>query len=161
MTTTERRRSMATADRDAARGLDLADHVVDLVRARARDAEVEVSVRRGSEALTRFATGFIHQNVASEINHVLIRVAVDDGRNASTSVDGPADDESLVRATDGVLEARHGGELYGFERLDAIISAGRELSAQDLAETILADCRDFAQNELSDDCAIVVIKRVE
>ena len=105
MTTTERRRSMATADRDAARGLDLADHVVDLVRARARDAEVEVSVRRGSEALTRFATGFIHQNVASEINHVLIRVAVDDGRNASTSVDGPADDESLVRATDGVLEA--------------------------------------------------------
>ena len=67
---------------------------------------------------------------------------------------------AVVLYTDGVLEARHGGELYGFERLDAIISAGRELSAQDLAETILADCRDFAQNELSDDCAIVVIKRV-
>ena len=38
-----------------------------------------------------------------------------------------------VLYTDGVLEARRGGELYGFERLYAIVSAGRELSAQDLA----------------------------
>ena len=68
---------------------------------------------------------------------------------------------AVVLYTDGVLEARHEGELYGFERLDAIISAGHGLSAQDLAETVLADCRDFAQNELSDDCAVVVIKRVE
>jgi sigma-B regulation protein RsbU (phosphoserine phosphatase) len=68
---------------------------------------------------------------------------------------------AVVLYTDGVLEARHEHELYGFERLDAIISAGRDLSAQDLAETILADCRDFAHNELSDDCAVVVIKRVE
>jgi sigma-B regulation protein RsbU (phosphoserine phosphatase) len=67
---------------------------------------------------------------------------------------------SVVLYTDGVLEARHEGELYGFDRLDAIISAGRELSAQDLAETVLADCRDFAKNELADDCAVVVIKRL-
>jgi sigma-B regulation protein RsbU (phosphoserine phosphatase) len=66
---------------------------------------------------------------------------------------------SVVLYTDGVLEARNEGELYGFERLDAIVSAGRELSAQDLAETVLADCRDFARNELADDCAVVVIKR--
>ena len=68
--------------------------------------------------------------------------------------------DTVVLYTDGVLEARHEGELYGFERLDAIVSAGRQLSAQDLAETILADCRDFAHNELADDCAVVVIKRV-
>jgi serine phosphatase RsbU (regulator of sigma subunit) len=67
---------------------------------------------------------------------------------------------SVVLYTDGVLEARREGELYGFERLDSIVSAGRELSAQDLAETVLADCRDFANNELADDCAVVVIKRV-
>ena len=88
----------------ADRGLDTAERALRLARARAADAEVEVTVRTGLESLTRFATGFIHQNVASEINHVLIRVAVD-GRNASTSVDGPADDESLGRAIDGVLEA--------------------------------------------------------
>src|SRR5205085_876783 len=62
--------------------------------------------------------------------------------------------DTVVLYTDGVLEARHEGELYGFERLDAIVSAGRELSAQDLAQTVLADCRDFAHNELADDCAV-------
>jgi serine phosphatase RsbU (regulator of sigma subunit) len=67
---------------------------------------------------------------------------------------------SVVLYTDGVLEARRDGELYGFERLDTIVAAGRELSAQDLAETVLADCRDFAKNELADDCAVVVIKRL-
>lgn len=86
------------------RGLELAEHVLDLVRARAGNAEVEVTIRDGTEALTRFANSFIHQNVASEVNHVLLRVAID-GRNAATSVDGPADDATLARAIDGVLEA--------------------------------------------------------
>jgi phosphoserine phosphatase RsbU/P len=67
---------------------------------------------------------------------------------------------AVVLYTDGVLEARNGRELYGFERLDAIVSAGRGLSARDLAQTVLADCRDFANNELADDCAVVVVKRV-
>jgi predicted Zn-dependent protease len=93
-----------TTETDSATALELADHVVSLVRRRAADAEVEVTVRQGMDALTRFATGFIHQNVASEVNHVLIRVALD-GRNASTSVDGPADDETLDRAIGGVLDA--------------------------------------------------------
>jgi predicted Zn-dependent protease len=101
MTTGERSLSPADA---AARALETAERALALVRARAADAEAEVTVRQGLEALTRFATGFIHQNVASEINHVVIRVAVD-GRNASTSVDGPADDESLGRAVDNVLKA--------------------------------------------------------
>jgi predicted Zn-dependent protease len=89
---------------DAARAIDTAERALELVRARAADADAEVTVRQGTEALTRFATSFIHQNVASEVNHVLIRVALD-GRNASTSIDGPADDEGLGRAIDNVLEA--------------------------------------------------------
>jgi predicted Zn-dependent protease len=93
-------------DRDGAGelALALADHIVALVRTRAADAEVEVTVRRGQEALTRFATSFIHQNVASEVSHVLLRVALDD-RNATTSLDGPADDDALGRVIDGVIEA--------------------------------------------------------
>jgi predicted Zn-dependent protease len=93
----------ATADPQS-RGLELAEHVLDLVRSRAADAEVEVTIRQGTEALTRFANSFIHQNVAAEVNHVLLRVAID-GRNAATSVDGPADDTTLTRAIEGVLES--------------------------------------------------------
>jgi predicted Zn-dependent protease len=100
---------MATSEHDIPavspeRALETAERAIRLTAARAADAEVEVTVRQGSDALTRFATSFIHQNVTSEVNHVLIRVALD-GRNASTSLDGPADDESLGRAIDRVLEA--------------------------------------------------------
>jgi serine phosphatase RsbU (regulator of sigma subunit) len=61
--------------------------------------------------------------------------------------------------TDGLVEARAGDEQYGDARLDAALAAGRDLSAQDLAEQVVADCRAFGGGELVDDCAIVVIRR--
>jgi serine phosphatase RsbU (regulator of sigma subunit) len=66
---------------------------------------------------------------------------------------------AVVLYTDGVLEARRAGELYGFERLDAFLSKGRDLPADQLAQALLDDCRAFAQGELADDCAVVVVKR--
>ncbi len=104
MTTTEHSSASSASASAADRALETAERALGLARARAADAEVEITVRQGAEALTRFATGFIHQNVASEINHVVIRVALD-GRNASTSIDGPGDDGSLGRAIDNVLDA--------------------------------------------------------
>jgi serine phosphatase RsbU (regulator of sigma subunit) len=68
--------------------------------------------------------------------------------------------DAVVLYTDGVLEARRGGELYGFERLDALLSEQRERPAQELARAVLEDCRAFAEGELADDCAVVVVKRV-
>jgi serine phosphatase RsbU (regulator of sigma subunit) len=61
--------------------------------------------------------------------------------------------------TDGIIEARRGSELYGEERLDATLGAGRDLSAQALAEHVVADTRAFAGAELADDCAVVVVRR--
>src|SRR5579862_2586462 len=66
---------------------------------------------------------------------------------------------AVVLYTDGVIEARIDGELYGIERLDALLSAGRDLAAQELAKAVLADCRAFGGRELADDCAVVVVKR--
>ena len=62
--------------------------------------------------------------------------------------------------TDGVVEARRRGEQFGAERLDALLSEHRALPAQEMAETALVACREWADNgELTDDFAVVVIKR--
>ena len=82
----------------------VAERVVRLVRDRASDAEAEVTVERGTAALTRFANSFIHQNVAEETNHVVLRVAAD-GRTATARLDGPPVDEALERLVGGALES--------------------------------------------------------
>jgi serine phosphatase RsbU (regulator of sigma subunit) len=67
---------------------------------------------------------------------------------------------TVVLYTDGVIEARRAGELYGEERLDALLRSRAGLDPQALAETVLADCKGFAGGELSDDCAVVCLRLV-
>src|SRR5919109_1509112 len=59
--------------------------------------------------------------------------------------------------TDGILEARRGGEQYGEQRLDAALGAGADFSAQALAEHVLGDCRAWAGDDLAVDCAVVIV----
>jgi serine phosphatase RsbU (regulator of sigma subunit) len=66
---------------------------------------------------------------------------------------------ALCLYTDGLIEVRHDGEQYGIDRLDAALAAGRDLSALELAEHVVADARRFA-GEPGDDYAVVVIRRV-
>ena len=67
---------------------------------------------------------------------------------------------TVVLYTDGVIEARHDGELYGEERLDDLLQRSANLGPQELAEAVLADCKSFAGGELSDDCAVVCLRLV-
>jgi serine phosphatase RsbU (regulator of sigma subunit) len=67
---------------------------------------------------------------------------------------------SLVLYTDGVVEARRKGELYGDERLDALLVERRDLPARALAAAVAADAREYAGGDLSDDLAVVVIRRI-
>jgi serine phosphatase RsbU (regulator of sigma subunit) len=66
--------------------------------------------------------------------------------------------DAAVLFTDGLLEARREGELYGEERLDASLARHASLPAEQLAVALVEDCRAFG-GELSDDCAVVVLKR--
>ncbi|MEV0268844.1 TldD/PmbA family protein [Hamadaea sp. NPDC050747] len=81
---------------------DLAHQALDLVRTAAPTAEAAVSVDRTEQWLTRFATSFIHQNVADETTSVTLTVHVD-GRTtvASTTLTGDEGLKSLVERTVG------------------------------------------------------------
>ena len=68
---------------------------------------------------------------------------------------------SLVLYTDGVVEARRDGELYGTERLDELLTRHRDLRPRELAERVAADARKWAGGEMSDDLAVVVIRRTD
>jgi serine phosphatase RsbU (regulator of sigma subunit) len=68
--------------------------------------------------------------------------------------------EAVVLYTDGVVEARRNGELYGETRLDKLLAENHELTAQALAEAVLVDCRRWVGGDLRDDCAIVVVRRL-
>ena len=67
------------------------------------EAEAEVTVTAGSDALTRFATSFIHQNVADAVHRVHLRVALD-GRVAE-SFANQTDDEAIERLVTAAIEA--------------------------------------------------------
>jgi serine phosphatase RsbU (regulator of sigma subunit) len=66
---------------------------------------------------------------------------------------------AAVLYTDGLLEARRAGELYGERRLDRALTRHAGLAASELARTLAEDCHAFA-GELRDDLAVVVLRRV-
>jgi serine phosphatase RsbU (regulator of sigma subunit) len=67
---------------------------------------------------------------------------------------------SVVLYTDGVIEARADGELYGVDRLDALLQRRRSYSAENIAASVIESARQFTGGDLSDDCAVVVVKRL-
>jgi predicted Zn-dependent protease len=80
--------------------LDACDRVLARIGA---EAEAEVTVRAGTEGLTRFATSFIHQNVADAVRRVHLRLALD-GHVAEAS-GNQTDDDALDRLVRSATEA--------------------------------------------------------
>ena len=66
---------------------------------------------------------------------------------------------AVVLYTDGVIEARRGADLFGSERLDALLAERAGRPAQEIADAVVGACRAYAGGNLGDDCAIVVIKK--
>ena len=66
----------------------------------------------------------------------------------------------LFASTDGLVEARRAGELFGQARVSALVAAHAPLLApQALVELAYAEARAFA-DELTDDIAIIALRPV-
>lgn len=66
--------------------------------------------------------------------------------------------DTLLIFTDGLIEARKGHDFFGEEAVKDFLIKNRDLSAEDLVDSLLAAARDFADGNLSDDVAIVSIR---
>jgi serine phosphatase RsbU (regulator of sigma subunit) len=89
-----------------------------------------------------------------------LALGVDSGQTYEETRVGLPRGAAIVVYTDGVLEARRDGDLYGVERLDALLASRAHLPPRQLAVEIAKDARAFAGGELADDLAVVVIKRL-
>lgn len=70
---------------------------------------------------------------------------------------GPGD--ALVFYTDGIIESRDGsGELFGTARLQEVLKACIDQSADAMAEQVVQAARAFAADDLSDDAAVLIVR---
>ena len=71
--------------------------------------------------------------------------------------------DALLFYTDGVTEARRGGEFFGEEGLARVMRQAADLGATDMADRVLAAVLDFQDQHAADDIALLVIQapRVE
>jgi sigma-B regulation protein RsbU (phosphoserine phosphatase) len=66
--------------------------------------------------------------------------------------------EALVLYTDGVIEAQDGAELFGEDRLRAVIAEHRDAGAQELADAVAAAAVGFQSQHTRDDIAVVALR---
>ncbi len=67
--------------------------------------------------------------------------------------------ESIVVYTDGIIEARHGGELFGPERLARLVGESDTNDARAIVQRLLDEVEAFTPGRLQDDATVVVICR--
>ncbi|WP_301002063.1 SpoIIE family protein phosphatase [Capsulimonas corticalis] len=67
--------------------------------------------------------------------------------------------DTLVMATDGVTEARHGKEFLGDDGLAKLAVKHRHGTLKDMGEAILTGAVDFAHGDLRDDACLVLVRK--
>jgi sigma-B regulation protein RsbU (phosphoserine phosphatase) len=68
--------------------------------------------------------------------------------------------DMVVLYTDGLAEARNGDELFGEDRIAALLRRDPTVAPDVLCKSLLEAARNFAQGPVEDDVAILAVRRV-
>jgi len=69
--------------------------------------------------------------------------------------------DALILYTDGIIGARDVSDReFGVDRLSQLVATHGEESAESLATAVLAAASQFAQQDWSDDVAVMIVKRI-
>ncbi len=100
-------------------------------------------------------------NAVQEIEICGLPLGVDADSDYSEATVGLHPGESVVLYTDGVLEAENAaGEIFGYERLEAVVAANPHLKPRAMVAMLLREVREWAGAAVqSDDITIVVLRR--
>jgi serine phosphatase RsbU (regulator of sigma subunit) len=68
--------------------------------------------------------------------------------------------DMVVLYTDGLAEARRGDELFGEDRIAALLRRDPTVAPDVLCKSLLEAARNFAEGPVEDDVAILAVKRI-
>jgi PAS domain S-box-containing protein len=69
--------------------------------------------------------------------------------------------DMVIMATDGVTEARHGHDLFGYDRMArAAVDARMSESLHETGRAVLEAARDFAGGQFQDDVCMLLVKKM-
>lgn len=154
------------ARRDDAPGLTLAavnravlseipQGMVTMLYARLDPARGELRLANAGHTFPLIVNGVVSE---LELSGLPLGVDGDSDYNEAGAVLGPG--HSVVLYTDGVLEAENpAGEIYGYERLEALVAANSNLKPRALVALLLHELRAWSGGVQSDDITIVVLRR--
>jgi sigma-B regulation protein RsbU (phosphoserine phosphatase) len=103
-------------------------------------------IRRAAGAFSEVLSGGVLLGVSPSASYPDALVELDAG-------------DLVVVYTDGLTEARCGEELFGTERVSAVLDRAHDRRAADILEELLAEVRSFADRPL-DDVTVVVLKQL-
>ncbi|MBE0448614.1 MAG: SpoIIE family protein phosphatase [Actinobacteria bacterium] len=68
--------------------------------------------------------------------------------------------DTIVLYTDGLIEAKYNGELFGDERVQEVLDLINLEPTKEIVDTLLSSAQEYSKNKLSDDIAIVALRYV-
>jgi len=154
------------ARRDAAPGPTLAavnrgvlseipQGMVTMLYARLDPARGELRVANAGHTFPLIVNGRVSE---LELSGLPLGVDGDSDYGEAGAALGPGD--TVVLYTDGVLEAENpAGEIYGYERLEALIAANSSLKPRAIVALLLHELRAWSAGSQSDDITVVVLRR--